>query len=478
MNEYSTTFTCSTAGTPVVTVSGSGGNGFAMYGITVQHVTNAPTCSGGPGTSTCGDGLQILGGSSRVKLENDHFNFNYDNLVLGYTSYGDVVNSEFEYAQGDNIYLLMDSTHTTMQWSIRGGLAEQALGNGVNMTCPSAFSGVQSTGPNIYDFTSYANGLSGFRYSCSAATSSGIADVILDGVTSTTNNGSDILLDLGPAGGRNSTVRCVLCELAGQANVGAGFAQGTQTPTGVGDGVTVTSSCDATTPPSISGVFWENSDAGVNTSCAGTKVSEGDYFHNGLASGATATQSDVEVQASNVSITDNYFRNTTNGLYIVSGDTPNDIGNVCDSSVTNCKAWATFPPSGFQSWIGPSKVTVGSGPAGLSIPGIITGTQYATTTNCAVNSTSPAACGSAASGAVVIPTTTTTYTIDTSAVTVHSRIQLTWLSFASDLPSSPTCVAPSASAEPTVSAVSAGTSFTISLASTSGQTCPMFTITN
>jgi hypothetical protein len=461
-----------------MTVSGSGGNGFEMTGVTMQHITNTPTCIGGPGTSTCGDGLQILGGSSRVKLQNNHFNFNYDNLVLGYTSYGDVVNSEFEYAQGDNIYFLMDPTHTTMQWSIRGGLAEQALGNGVNMTCPSAFSGVQSTGPNIYDFTSYANGLSGFRYSCSAATSSGIADVILDGVTSTTNNGSDILLDLGPAGGRNATVRCVLCELAGQANVGAGFAQSTQTPTGVGDGVTVTSSCDATTPPSISGVFWENSDAGVNTSCAGTKVSEGDYFHNGLASGATATQSDVEVQASNVSITDNYFRNTTNGLYIVSGDTPNDIGNVCDSSVTNCKAWATFPPSGFQSWIGPSKVTVGSGPAGLSIPGIITGTQYATTTNCAVNSTSPAACGSAASGAVVIPTTTTTYTIDTSAVTAHSRIQLTWLSFASDLPSSPTCVAPSASAEPTVSAVSAGTSFTISLASTSGQTCPMFTITN
>jgi hypothetical protein len=102
--------------------------------------------------------------------------------------------------------------------------------------------------------------------------------------------------------------------------------------------------------------------------------------------------------------------------------------------------------------------------------------QYGTETNCAVNSVSPAACGSAAAGAVVIPTTTTTYTINTSAVTAHSRIQLTWMSFAGDLPGSPTCVAPVATTEPTVSAISAGVSFTIALGSTTGQTCPMYSI--
>lgn len=105
-------------------------------------------------------------------------------------------------------------------------------------------------------------------------------------------------------------------------------------------------------------------------------------------------------------------------------------------------------------------------------------TAYQTATNCAVNSASPAACGSAAAGAVVIPTTTTTYTINTTAVTAASRIQLTWLSFASNLPSAPTCVAPSPTTHPTVSAISAGVSFTIAMTSTTGQTCPMFQIVN
>lgn len=117
-------------------------------------------------------------------------------------------------------------------------------------------------------------------------------------------------------------------------------------------------------------------------------------------------------------------------------------------------------------------------PRNIFAASTITGTAYATTTNCAVNSVSPAACGSAASGAVVIPTTTTTYTINTTAVTAHSRIQVTWLTFASDLPSSPTCVAPINTTEPTISAVSAGVSFTITLGSTTGQTCPMFQIFN
>jgi hypothetical protein len=105
-------------------------------------------------------------------------------------------------------------------------------------------------------------------------------------------------------------------------------------------------------------------------------------------------------------------------------------------------------------------------------------TTYSTATNCAVNSISPAPCGSAASGAVVIPTTTTTYTVNTTAVTVHSRIFLTWLSFASDLPGAPTCVAPTASTQPTISNVAVGASFTIALGSTTGQTCVQYEIKN
>ena len=86
---------------------------------------------------------------------------------------------------------------------------------------------------------------------------------------------------------------------------------------------------------------------------------------------------------------------------------------------------------------------------------------YGTLTNCAVNSVSPAACGSAAAGAFVIPTTTATYTVNTTAVTPYSVIILTPRTYTGDLPSAPTCVVPTITAEPVVSAIVAGTSFTM-----------------
>lgn len=101
-------------------------------------------------------------------------------------------------------------------------------------------------------------------------------------------------------------------------------------------------------------------------------------------------------------------------------------------------------------WDNSGNFTAANG--GLIANTSVTGATYKTASNCAVNSVSPAACGSAASGAVVIPTTTTTYTINTSAVAATSRILLTWLTFASNLPSAPTCVAPSTTTMPTISA--------------------------
>lgn len=115
---------------------------------------------------------------------------------------------------------------------------------------------------------------------------------------------------------------------------------------------------------------------------------------------------------------------------------------------------------------------------GSTTPAGVTATAYSTATNCAVNSVSPAGCGSTASGAFVVPTTTTTYTVNTTAVTTHSRIFLFPLSFASDLPSSPTCVTPLFTTAPTISGVSAGTSFTFALTSTTGQTCWQYWIVN
>ena len=116
-----------------------------------------------------------------------------------------------------------------------------------------------------------------------------------------------------------------------------------------------------------------------------------------------------------------------------------------------------------------------SGPTGFES---LTAALFSTTGNCAVNSVSPAACGSAISGAVVIPTTTATYTINSTAVTSHSRFFFSWITYAEDLPSSPTCVTPAVTSQPTVSASTAGTSFTIATPSTTGQTCLQFWIMN
>jgi hypothetical protein len=103
---------------------------------------------------------------------------------------------------------------------------------------------------------------------------------------------------------------------------------------------------------------------------------------------------------------------------------------------------------------------------------------YSTLTNCAVNSVSPAACGSAASGAFVIPTTTATYTVNTTAVTANSVIILTPRTYTGNLPSAPTCVVPTITADPVVSAIVAGTSFTLTETSTTGQTCWNYWVVN
>ena len=128
----------------------------------------------------------------------------------------------------------------------------------------------------------------------------------------------------------------------------------------------------------------------------------------------------------------------------------------------------------------PSATATLSAAGALVLPagGSITVPLYATTTNCAVNSVSPAACAAAPAGAFVVPTLTTTYTVNTTAVTAKSRISLLPITFAADLPSTPTCVAPAITSSWSVSAIAASTSFTIALPSTTGTTCWYYTIEN
>lgn len=104
--------------------------------------------------------------------------------------------------------------------------------------------------------------------------------------------------------------------------------------------------------------------------------------------------------------------------------------------------------------------------------------SYGTTTNCSVNSASPAACGGAAAGSFVVPTTTTAYTVNTTAIHAASRIFLFPHTDTRDLPGAPTCVVPAITAEPVVSGIVAATSFSITIASTTGQTCWDYLVMN
>lgn len=100
-----------------------------------------------------------------------------------------------------------------------------------------------------------------------------------------------------------------------------------------------------------------------------------------------------------------------------------------------------------------------------------TSALYKSSTDCAVNSVSPAACGSSASGAFVVPTTTSTYTVNTTAATTNAHIFLQARTYTGGLPGAPTCVAPAVTSAVSVSARTAATSFTFALPSTVGQTC-------
>jgi hypothetical protein len=101
-----------------------------------------------------------------------------------------------------------------------------------------------------------------------------------------------------------------------------------------------------------------------------------------------------------------------------------------------------------------------------------------TITNCAQNTASPAACGSAPTGVFAVPTTTTTYTVNTTAVGANSRIMLQDITDNSGIPSAPTCTALAAFGDGQVASRVAGTSFTISLPSTAGVTCFNYWIIN
>jgi hypothetical protein len=109
----------------------------------------------------------------------------------------------------------------------------------------------------------------------------------------------------------------------------------------------------------------------------------------------------------------------------------------------------------------------------------IIGPTFVTLTNCqlggAAGTTSPAACGSAAAGTIAIPASQTTYTVNTTAVTTNSQIDVKQITDNSGIATA-TCNA--GATNPIQSARVVGTSFTFTLTSVASVTCVKWTILN
>jgi hypothetical protein len=115
--------------------------------------------------------------------------------------------------------------------------------------------------------------------------------------------------------------------------------------------------------------------------------------------------------------------------------------------------------------------------------GILKAEQITTISNCLVSGASPLACGNAPSGTVAVAVAATTVTVNTTAVTANSQINLTVDTSATkggSLSPTVTCNTTPPSTAPYVSAISAGTSFTITIAPApaGNPQCIGFTITN
>jgi hypothetical protein len=186
----------------------------------------------------------------------------------------------------------------------------------------------------------------------------------------------------------------------------------------------------------------------------------------------------------------------------------NNSGSACFAeSAGGVPSWVTCGSGGLPSGSGIVQVTSGTGglvtigpTGGLSyntgtgvldlvssvvalfgnawnVPNLVTFTQQPNSaTNCA-SSASPAVCGSSWAGRVAVAAAATTVVVDTTAVTANSEIHLQWdSSLGSAL--SVTCNTTQSLAQ--VSAKTAATSFTITLASapSTNPACLDFTITN
>jgi hypothetical protein len=114
-------------------------------------------------------------------------------------------------------------------------------------------------------------------------------------------------------------------------------------------------------------------------------------------------------------------------------------------------------------------------PSGVS--GVLQGSTISTQANCSATA-SPAICGTAPAGLVQVAAAATTLVVDTTAVTANSRFSFTYVTTGTGCSAAPGNIG--SLLHPYVSAIAAGTSFTITLpvAPTTNPVCVSYTVEN
>lgn len=351
------TIQCATANQPVLTVSG---NGVEVSKLGIKHITNSPTAGG--------NGLVMAAGTTSNRILDNLIQLNYDGLVLGPTSFGVVQGNYIQRNNRHGVNFLSDGISQVMQWDVQMNLSQQNLGVGFDFTLGASVTSLQITCPRFIADTAYGNGSYGFNISASAATTSGIADCFFGAYSfASINNDTGFRIDAGPNGGRNILLSEAFAEVSGGYTGPAGFAGTAQVASGVGYGLEITSSCDATTAPQVSGVeFWQNSYSGAISACAGTQFSNISAFKNGLAGSANSYQrAGVALRANNQSVYGGFMRdsgsNQTKGVDISNSANHLIVMVTCDSGVATCVSQTTTPTDLVLVVPGQTPVTICNG---------------------------------------------------------------------------------------------------------------------
>jgi hypothetical protein len=352
----STILQCTTASSPVLTITGTQAY---LENFTVQHATNQPTCAGGAGSSTCGEGIQFASGDRHevrhVKVKSSYNGFYLDSLSLGVIM--DVL-SERNLNHG----FLFDISNTTMQWNLKLVHSQQNGGDGFHMQNPVASN--QATCGSFDNTTAFGNNGYGFFIQTTGA-SSGIGDCQFTNIISSTNNNDGFFLDFGTSGARSHQFTNIFSEQNGTSaftgvTYGTTISPSTGAASNVGYGMNF-ASCDATPPSQVNGgVMWNNAFSGIYAGCTRMSINSVSTHGNGRAGSASEFQrAGITIRASGVSVVGGQHDGDTacaagatcekDGVEISnSADKPSISNLVCHTTLTNCVLPSTQPTNGFQ----------------------------------------------------------------------------------------------------------------------------------